>query len=507
MPLPLVIDHDCGTPAYRQIQNEIVRLIHSGVLAPGDRLPSTRILGPDLGVHRSTVVRAYEELQALGYVESGSGTHTRVRSRYSFPLGDASGSDSIGPAGVIAGAPAIDWEGLDPRLTSAKRQSGIDPKPSASSHLPHVEFDRLTADPSLAPDVLRRCLKAVLAQGRGAVLDYSHPGGSPPLRKLVAERMRRHGVDVAPANIVITAGAQHALDLLLRYLVRAGDRVVVEAPTYGLMHALLRLHKVRVVEIPVLSSGIDLGALESVLREAGAALPRLIYSMPGFQNPTGVTTDQIHRERLLALCEKHGVPLVEDGFQEEMKYEGLAVMPVKSMDAAGVVMYVGTFSKVVFPGLRVGWIAAPETAASHLVDILHASALSVNTLAQATALHFCRTGAFDKHLRRAHRVYRGRMRTLLRELHRQMPETVAWTRPRGGYTTWLTLADTGVSETELLSRLEAGGVRVSGGSRFFLAPPAKQHLRLSIACTNEEAIARGCQTLGEVLKKVGGGSH
>ena len=202
---------------------------------------------------------------------------------------------------------------------------------------------------------LRRCLKTELLRTGGAALDYADTTGWLPLKEVIAKRMCNHGVMVSTEEVLVTAGAQQALDLVLRYLTNPGDGVVVEAPTYGMAHSLFKLHEVQAIEVPLLADGMDLDTLQQVLRKKRQR-PKLIFTMPNFHNPTGITTGQQHRERLLALCEEHRVPLLEDGFEEEMKYFGQAVLPVKSMDNRGIVMYVGTFSKVVFPGLRIGWI-------------------------------------------------------------------------------------------------------------------------------------------------------
>ncbi|MDP2345972.1 MAG: PLP-dependent aminotransferase family protein [Deltaproteobacteria bacterium] len=487
-PMLLRLDGDSPTPAYRQICELVVALIDGGGLRPGDRLPATRRLATSVGVHRSTVVRAYEELRALGYVESTSGAYTTVRRRQ--PLSTASPSPSA------LRTSAVDWSRLSTRRARAVRELGLWVA-SADSRV--IDFDRLTADPSLAPsDDLRRCLRGAVAREGRAAFDYTDPAGWRPLREALALRLRRHGVEASADQILITCGAQQGLDLVLRMLVGDRDRVAVEAPTYGVAHALLRLHGARPVEIPMQPSGMDLDALERALRRDA---PKLVYTMPTFHNPTGTTTDQAHRERLLAICERARVPLLEDGFEEEMKYFGKAVLPIKSMDRSGVVLYVGTFSKVVFPGLRVGWIVAPREAIVTLTALQHASSLAVNTVAQVAAERFCRGGDFDAHLRRIHRVYRNRMQVLLRCLDEHLPHEIERTRPTGGYSMWLTLPPSIRGESTWLERIAAAGVRVAPGSRFFRKEPKRVHFRLSIACVDEAQIADGCDRLSRTLAR------
>lgn len=485
--LLLALDPRSPAPAYVQIRDRIVALVEEGTLRPGDRLPPTRVLAATIGVHRSTAVRAYDEVRALGYLESRSGSYSTVRRRARPP--------ATAVSRVEARPALLDWLRVATpgprRVNAALRARG----PDRGSEV--IDLERLAADPSLAPsDELRGCFRNALSRGRGAVLDYADPAGRRPLREALAVRLRAHGVAVSAEEILITAGAQHGLDLVLRFLARAGDRVAVEAPSYGLFHVLLKLHGIAPVEVPMREDGMDLDALGAALARRR---PRLVYTMPSFHNPTGVTTDQAHRERLLALCERARVPLVEDGFEEEMKYFGQAVLPVKSMDARGLVIYVGTFSKVVFPGLRLGWIAAPREAVAVLTSIQRASCLSVNSLTQAAAERFCRSGEFEAYLRRVHRVYRRRMQVMLECLGEHLPPTVEFTRPAGGYTLWLTLPGAAADEPGWCDRLARAGVKVAPGRDFFGAAPARPHVRLSIACVDEDRIREACRRLGRVL--------
>jgi len=485
--LLLELDPESPIPAYLQIRDRIVAMIDDGTLQPGDRLPPTRELASSTGVHRSTVVRAFEETRALGYLESRPGSYTTVRRRVRPPA----------VSQRMAGGPTlIDWNtrGGD----SADGVTDLDrPWTLARSDSWAIDFERLAADPNLAPaDDLRRCVKSTLINCGAEVLDYADPAGWRPLRETVSRRLRAHGVSVGCDEILITNGAQQALDLVLRLITRAGDRVVVEAPTYGMFHPLLRLHGIEPIEVAMKHDGMDLDGLVEVL---DIETPKLLYTMPNFHNPTGVTTGQAHRERLLELCESHRVPIVEDGFEEEMKYFGRAVLPIKSMDSFGLVLYVGSFSKVVFPGLRVGWIAAPPEVVSRLTGIQHASCLAANTLAQATADRFSRRGKFEVYLRRIHRVYRRRMQTMLDALGRHLPADIEWSKPVGGYTLWLTLPHPVDAEPKVCDNLRNAGVSVMPGRGFYADPPSRAHLRLSIACVDEKQIEEGCRRLGATL--------
>ncbi len=492
--LLLSLDPAAPEPLYRQLIRGVADRVEDGSLRPGDRLPPTRKLAEDLGVHRSTVVRAWAELRALGYLDSRSGSYSTVRRR-ARPPGTRVERDQ--PPERRLDFEELATDGARAARAAVARQVPLPARPGS------IDLSRLTADPTLAPtDELRRCLDRAVARGGGAGLDY-HPGpGHPELRDFLARRMRAHGIAVSAGQVLLTQGAQQGLDLVLRLLVEPGAPVVVEAPGYGKARALFELHRARLLPVPMRSDGMDLDTLEALM---ASERPRLVYTVPTFHNPTGVTTDQAHRERLLALCEQHGVPLLEDGFEEELKYLGQAVLPIKSMDAAGVVFYLGTFSKVAFPGLRLGWLAAPASAMPLLTALHRASCLSGVGLVQAAVARFCRSGGLEAYLRRIHRIYRRRMRALTTGLAQHLPAGVAWTRPAGGYTTWLTVTGCPITDVELAGRLLEAGVRVTPGRTFFGRPPEEVHLRVSSAVEPEERIEEGCRRLGAVLAGVGSG--
>ena len=313
--------------------------------------------------------------------------------------------------------------------------------------------------------------------------------------------MQQHSVSISADRILITSGAQNAIELILELMTKPGDAVAFEAPTYSRAIDIFRLHRVKTIEIPMREYGMDLDALE---RTMAGEPPALIYTIPNFQNPTGITTDQSHRERLLRICETHRVPLVEDGFDEEMKYFGKAVLPIKSMDRHGVVIYIGTFSKVLFPGLRIGWIGAEKACIDRLVSIQRASILSGNHLDQAALDRFCRLGYYDGHIKRMHRVYRKRMQTALRAMRDGFPSgRVTWTQPAGGYTIWVRVEGLGVEEEALVAYLADQGVIVRPGGFHFYDPPADaSHFRLSIAHLDESDIEEGMSRLGKALAEL-----
>ena len=490
--LLLDVHHEDAAPVYRQICTQVARLVDEGALAPGSRLPASRALAGTLGVHRSTVVRAYQELWALGYLESRPGSYSTVRAR-------------LRPAAPAPAGSALDWGAAASPLAEASFAAVQAVTRSLRKPArPRFDFSGLAADRALCPTAeLRRAVRHALLEEGVALLDYGEAAGYRPLRESVAQRLRVHGVQASAEEILITNGAQHGLDLALRLLAPPGSTIAVESPTYAMALPLLKLHGLEVAPLPMTAEGADLDALAAALGRGGI---RLVYTIPNFHNPTGVTTSQAHRERLLELCERSGVPIVEDGFEEEMKYFGKAVLPIKSMDSRGIVLYLGTFSKVVFPGLRVGWIAADRAAVERLTALKRASSLSGNTLTQAAVTRFVATGGYEPTLRRIHVAYRRRMLVALKALREALPAgPVRWSEPVGGYTLWVEIPGLAAAEEgRLAEALAEESVAVAPGTPFFPGPTPHLCFRLSIANCTEAQIAEGIARLGRVVRRLPG---
>lgn len=480
------VDKENKQSLFQQVYDQLKQLIETGDLLPGENLPSTRKLAETLGVHRTTVCRAYEELWAAGYLEATSGAYSRVRQRNSLAVQTSEPPQSL-----------IKW---DECISDAANRIG-QIYPSTKSQSNNIlDFAPLSPDSDLLPVAdFRHCLNQVLQTEGASLLQYGNPLGYEPLRKYLAKQMRQHGIATKTDEIMLTNGMQNGIELVFRLLTNPGDCIITESPSYASALSLIKYLDLRVIGIPMTNDGMDLNILEQQLQTHG---PRLIYSMPTFQNPTGISTSQTHRENLLALCEKYQVPLVEDGFEEEMKYFGKAVLPIKSMDKHQVVIYLGTFSKVLFPGIRVGWIVAPSQLISRLGRMKQVSELSGSPLTQAAVYQFCKQGFYELHKKRLHRVYRKRMQQALQACREFLPANqIHYTKPDGGYLMWFTIPNTNLNEDELISQLLEAGVVVSPGSRFFPEKSDQVHFRLSIAHRNEDEIREGIRRIGKVVKK------
>jgi len=480
------INTSSNQPYYLQIITQIGALIDNGGLRTGDRLPPTRQLAQQLGVHRSTVVRAYDELWALGYLHSRQGAYSTVRQKVKITQvphhrqpGDFQWQRALSE-------PAV------------KAISQVWPSSSGNAKTEAFDFESFELDPRMIPlETIRKSINHALCDEGTALLQYGPSAGYGPLRELIARRLAVHAIHVEADEILITHGAQHGLDIVLRMLTSPGDAIVVEDPTYGLFLPLATAHGVRTLGVPMQETGLDLDKLELLLHQHDV---KLIYTMPNFHNPTGITTDQAHRERLLQLCETHNVIIIEDAFDEEMKYFGRVPLPIKSMDKKGLVLYLGTFSKVLSPGMRLGWIAAPKPCIEPMTQFRRALDLSSPLPLQAALTRLLRRDDFEKHIKRLHRAFRHRMQTAIRVLKTELPEAVLWHPPSGGYLLWLTLSGLNLPEAKVINTLANGGVRVSPGSRFTINPTPWVSLRLSISQRDETEIEQGLTTLCHLLQ-------
>jgi len=482
------IDSRNKVPIYQQILNQLIQLIEKNALKPGDRLPSTRNLASQYELNRNTVYKAYQELWSLGYIESMSGSYSIVRARKKTTIKKN-----------IDDKPSTNWDKL---INSSSKLLIKQHSKKISEQRKCFDFTALSPDPRLSPtDDIRKCFNVALKSVDGELLNYANEYGYYPLKKIISENLQRHGVDITNSEIVITNGAQHALELIIKLFIEPGSEVIVESPTYSSIIPMLRYYKAQIIEIPVNNYGIDLKILSQKLKSSS---PKFLYTMPNFQNPTGITTAQSHREKLMMICEKHQLPIIEDGFVEEMKYFGRNFLPLKSLDTQGLVFYVGTFSKVLFPGLRIGWIASNEYFTHRFAEQIKASLISINQLSQAALEVYCSKGMYEKQLRKMHSVYRKRMTMALKILRESLKnKNVKYTKPLGGYLLWFEVEQPEkLTEAILVQRISEQGVKVTPGKDSFNNAEESVNFRISIAHLNESEIEAGLYQLIKILNKL-----
>jgi 2-aminoadipate transaminase len=361
-----------------------------------------------------------------------------------------------------------------------------------------------------APDVFpveefKQACDVVLSEVGAQALQYSTTEGYYPLREIISRHSCRYGIKVDPDNIQITSGSQQALDLLGKLFINAGDRILVEAPTYlGALQAW-NAYGPEYVTVPSDENGMQTDALEEALRTG----PKFIYVLPNFQNPTGVTLALERRKKLIELADQYGVPIIEDDPYGQLRYEGDHLPPVVVLDDQhqkngsstyhGNVIYLSTFSKTLAPGIRLAWIVAPKEVINKIVQGKQGADLHTSTFIQMVAFEVAKGGFLDEHVRVIRKVYGKRRDVMLNAMEKNFPEGVHWTRPQGGMFLWVTLPD-GLDARELLEEATALKVAYVPGAPFFPCGGGENTMRLNFSNATPEMIEEGIARLGEVIR-------
>ncbi len=387
-------------------------------------------------------------------------------------------------------------------LPFARRTSGV--QPSAVREIlkvaeqPEVlSFAGGLPAPELCPgEALAEAAARVLHDEAGAALQYGVTEGYGPLREWIAARFASWGVPTRPEDILVTHGSQQGIELVTRAFLDPGDRVVVEDPTY--LAALQAFALDEAVPVPIESD--EEGACTSQLAGLETETPSLVYVVPTFQNPTGRTLSEARRLELVRWAVSRGVPVLADEPYAEVRFAGTAPAPLAAMDP-DLVIQLGTFSKTLAPGLRIGWVRASEAIRKRLTTLKQAADLHTSTLNQRVVAKLLATFDFEAHLARVRATYRARNAAMQRALARGMPSGAKWTHPEGGLFVWLTLPE-GIAEMAVFTSAIERGIAVVPGSPFFVHPPRRGHLRLSFANRSEAHIEAGMKTLAAVVAEL-----
>ena len=368
-----------------------------------------------------------------------------------------------------------------------------------------------------APDVFpvqrfQEACHKVLAEQAASALQYGATEGYTALRELLANNMARYGIKAKVENVLITSGSQQALDLIGKLFINAGDRVVVEAPTYlGALQAF-NIYGAEYVSVPSDDNGLCTDLLEQPLRSG----PKFMYVLPNFQNPAGTTLSASRRRDLILLADKYGIPIVEDDPYGQLRYEGDHLPSLVVLDhenvrrdsgySIGNVIYLSTFSKTLAPGLRLGWIVAPPEVISKLAQLKQGADLHTSTFTQFVAYEVACDGFLDKHVKLIRQVYRERRDVMLQALQEYFPPAVTWTHPQGGLFLWVTLPE-GLDIQALLKSAIEQNVAFVPGDSFYAQRCAQndgregsRHMRLNFSNAAPEQIREGIRRLAAAVK-------
>ena len=344
---------------------------------------------------------------------------------------------------------------------------------------------------------LRRINEQILREEGGEAIQYAASDGYDPLRKYLVEFMRRYQVtDITYKNILITSGAQQGLAYLAKGLITPGSVVITENPSYPGALDTFNAYGARVVGVNVDGEGMDMDALEQVL-EAHKNVA-FIYTIADFQNPTGISMSIPRRKRLVELAERYNTFVVEDGPYSLISFDGAVMPAIKSFDTYGRVIYSGSTSKTIAPGLRVGWLIADEGSIQKLVYLKMRDDLQANNMAQRQVFHYFRDCGFDDHLRQVIQVYRQRRDTMIHAVKESFPEGTRVIVPGGGLFLWVELPEE-LDTLEMFDFVFQKNIAYVPGTFFCPDGGGKNTMRLNFSTTSEEKIAEYIPILGEMI--------
>jgi GntR family transcriptional regulator/MocR family aminotransferase len=465
---------------YRQTYLWLRRAIAVGHLQPGERLPSTRELASQLGISRTVTLLAYDQLLAEGLIEGRSGSGTYVSP------GMTSRRESV------AAPPAkltLSRFGNDAAAAAPQAQP---PGQRASPLRYDFSYGR-SAVGEFPFEQWRRILMRKSRQSSARAFDYGPSAGSLALREAIAAHLRRSRAVVCDASqIIVVNGSQQALDLTARVLLEPGDRVAIEDPSYQGAREVFHASAAKLVPVPVDEQGL-----------IPAKLPksaRLAFVTPSHQFPTGTVLPLARRLALLQWAKRTGAVVIEDDYDGEFRYQGQPVESMQGLDSEGRVLYIGTFSRTIFPALRIGYLVAPKQLAPALLAAKWLCDRHTATLEQETLAEFISLGAYERHLRRARRANAARRQALLDAIQKHIGDRASVTGAGSG--THLVLWPRhGPEETEIISRAATRGVGVYGISPYYLKPNTKPGLLLGFARLTEREIHEGIRQLAPILHR------
>jgi GntR family transcriptional regulator/MocR family aminotransferase len=486
--IPLWIDDNSPDPAYLQLYTQIREAILSGRLLAGRRIPSSRQLARELTCSRNTIVAAFEQLLSEGYVQGSIGSGTYVA--------DVLPEESLK---AVLGGHAIE-NAKTPLPVLSKRGLNL-AKNNPYERPPGVAFAPSQPDVTLFPfDIWGKLLANSWRSPNHKLVNLADPRGYYPLRHCIAEYLRSwRALSCTAEQIVITSGAQHSHDLLARLLLDPGDVAWTEEPGYlGIRSALVSCGA-RVASIPMDNEGISVRAGRKTAPNA-----RLAAVAPSHQYPLGVVMSLSRRLELLQWAVQNSAWVVEDDYDSEFRYTGRPLAALQGLDQSQRVVYVGTFSKVMFPSLRLGYIVVPERLVDTFVRARSTTDNYTSAIAQAALAEFIEQGHFATHIRKMRQTYLQRRNMLCDIISKKLAGALAVEAPEAGLHVVAQLSTSleKIGDHAIATAASRAGLVLSPLSHYFAGKPTRQGLLMGFACTSEQEIAKGVDRLSRVLEVV-----
>lgn len=469
-----------GRPLTVQVKEYLKQWITKGKGRVDQKLPSTRELSTMLGISRNTLVTVYSELEEEGFIYT-------VHSKGSFV-------SRVGIASVPSWS--LDWQ---QRLNdTAKQAVDLDlMKRDLRGEKGMINFASIAPDEKLfdLTNVKRAFLDRMALEGE-ILLNYGYAKGYKPLIQYLTGYMETKGVDMEGKDILITNGFTEAYDIILSSLKVPCRHILCENPTHHTAIKISKLHGYDITGIPMDQDGVRLDLFEQALKENDFGLA---YLTPSYHNPTGIVMSAEKRVEVLRLLAEHRIPLIEDGFNEELRYSGSHMAPLAAFGGEGnSIIYLGSFSKILFPGIRIGWIAADRELIDALVSVKRSRNIHTSTLDQAVLFQYFHNGNFEKYLKRAKSEYKRKHELAVRCCTEHIPcERITGS---GGLHLFIELSKR-LSAREILADCYRQGVVYTAGDVFFTDGGGANTLRLGFSRVSDDELRRGIEIIGKEVTK------
>jgi len=486
------------SPLYKQLESAIIQLICRGILKPGEALPSTRSLAESLQINRKTVVATYEELGAQGWVGSRDRSGVYVSSH----LPDT--SDRIIKENsknlIRSQQPGYSLIIKLPSDGATVTKSNLELN-EAGSQPPLYKIDDGFPDPRIAPieELVREYRR--LGKGRltNQLLMYGPEKGSYRLRVELAKFLNRtRGMQISEKEILITKGTQMAIYLTTQLLIRQGDTVFVPEPGYMDANQTFKLAGADLVFIPVDKEGMDVDRIEELCKKK---VPRMIYIIPHHHRPTTVTLSAERRMRLMNLAGKYGFALLEDDYDFDYHFTSNPLLPLASLDTGGHIIYVGSFCKSIAPGIRIGFMVAPEVVIDEAAAIRRLIDRQGEQLLEEATAELLSAGDISRHIKRSHKVYQGRLENTCRLLSEHLGEYLTFERPNGGLAIWARYRED-ISSSVVAQNAGKLGLKISNGRNYFFQPDISMphdFIRIGYSSLDEREMAAAIELWKQAL--------
>lgn len=466
-----------GEPVYLQLENYIKSMIKGGMLVSNGKLPSTRELSGLLGISRNSVVTAYENLEAseIIYTIKGRGSFISPGESLNMDEWKISWDERSNSYGHLA-------EELDIVKHEIPWEKNL------------ISFKSISPDGELfdMEEFKKAFLNRISMEGH-KLLNYGYAKGYKPLMDYLLEYMSTKGIKTENKDIIITNGFTEGLEMLCAAYTNPGDRIICENPTHNTAIKIMRVHGLNIVGVSMNQDGIDINELEDKLKLGGI---KFGYLIPSYHNPTGIIMKAEKRYSVYNMFKKYNVPIIEDGFNEELIYNSTQISPIAALDKCGNgVVYIGSFSKILFPGIRVGWIHGDRKMIETLESVKRCKNIHTSFLDQGVLYEYLKSGAFEKHIKRTRKFYKEKYEFALGCIESYIKPSSIY--GEGGMHIYMKLE--GIDSRELLQKCYKRNVIFTPGDIFTVDNTGKDALRLGLSRVSLEEIKEGIKIIGECL--------